>query len=129
MWALEICLWIAGFLCLLAGVGMVLPFSGWTSVVKFFGVDSLPDSPVLMYMTRLLCATYVGIGVFFIILALDPVRYGIMVPFAGVAAVLLGLACAIVGLAAKMPALWFLSDSLFSLVLGVLILLFWKMAN
>jgi len=129
MRALKICLWIAGILCLLSVFGMFLPISAWQSFAKIFGVESLPDSPVFVYVVRLMLASYVGVGVFFVILALDPTKYGVLVPFSGIASVLLGIVCAIVGLVAAMPSLWFLGDSLSCVVLGVLILAFWQRAK
>ena len=129
MRALKICLWIAGFGCLLSVFGMFLPVSAWESITKFFGIELLPDSPQFMYAVRLMSGTYAAVGVFFIILALDPVKYGVMVPFSGLGAVFIGVVCAIAGLLAAMPILWFLGDSLSCLVLGVLVLVFWQQAK
>jgi len=129
MRGLKICLWIAGILCLLSVVGLFLPLSAFESLAGFFGIEKLPDSPLFEYAVRLMSATYVGVGVYFIILARDPMKYAVLVPFTGIAAVLLGAVCAITGLAVVMPALWFLGDSLSCLVLGVLILVFWRQAK
>jgi len=129
MRALKICLWIAGIGCLLSVFGMFLPISAWESIAKVFGIESLPDSPLFAYAARVMSATYVGVGVFFIILALHPMRYGVMVPFSGIASVFVGVVCGIAGLLAAMPTLWFLGDSLSCLVLGVLILVFWHQAK
>ncbi len=128
MRALKICLWIAGILCLLSVFGMFLPISAWESIAKFFGADSLgfPDSPLVEYAVRLGSAMYVATGVYLIILALHPMKYPVLIPFTGLAAIFLGVVCGITGLAAGMPALWFLGDSLSCLVLGILILLFWQ---
>ena len=125
MRALKICLWIAGFACLLSVFGMFLPVSAWESITKFFGIESLPDSPQFMYAVRLMSGTYAAVGVFFIILALDPMKYGVMVPFSGLGAVFVGVVCAIAGLLSEIPLWWFLGDSLSCMVLGVLILVFW----
>ncbi len=125
MRALKICLWIAGVGCLLSVFGMFLPMSAIESIAKFFGIESLPDSPLLVYAVRLMSGTYAAVGVFFVILALDPMKYGVMVPFSGVGAVFVGVVCAIAGLLTAMPLWWFLGDSLSCLVLGVLILVFW----
>jgi len=125
MRALKICLWIAGVGCLLSVFGMFLPMSVFESIAKFFGIESLPDSPLLVYAVRLMSGTYAAVGVFFIILALDPMKYGVMVPFSGLGAVFVSVVCAIAGLLAAMPLWWFLGDSLSCLVLGVLILVFW----
>ncbi len=129
MRGLKICLWIAGILCLLSVVGMFLPISALESIAKVFGIESLPDSPLVLYAARLMSATYAGVGVFFLILALRPMDYGIMVPFSGLAAVVLGVVCAITGLVVGMPVLWFLCDSLSCAVLGILILVFWRRAK
>ena len=130
MRGLKICLWIAGVGCLLSVVGMFLPMSAWESIAKAFGIQLvLPDSPLFVYLVRLMSATYAGVGVFFVILALRPMKYGVLIPFSGLAAVLLGVICAITGLVVKMPLLWFLGDSLSCLVLGVLILVFWRQAK
>jgi hypothetical protein len=108
---------------------MVLPVSAWESITKFFGIESLPDSPQFMYAVRLMSGTYAGVGVFFIILALAPMKYGVMVPFSGVGAVFVGVVCVIAGLLTEMPLWWFMGDSLSCLILGVLILVFWQQAK
>ena len=129
MLALKICLWIGGFACLLSVVGMFLPVSAIESITKSFGIESLPDSPQFMYAVRLMSGTYVAVGAFFVILALNPTRYGVMVPFSGVGAVFVGVVCVIAGPLAEMPVWWFLGDSLGCLVLGIFILVFWQQAK
>jgi len=129
MHGLKICLWITAVLCLLSVAGLFLSFSACEAVGKFFGVEELPDAPLIMYAFRTVAATFISIGVFFIILALNPMKYGIMVPFSGLAAVFVGVVCAISGPIIEMPAVWYLSDTLSCLVLGVLILAFWQQAK
>ena len=129
MLGLKICLWVAGILCLSSIVGVFLPMSMCESIVEYFGIESLPDSPLFYYMARVTSAMAVWIGAFFIILALRPMDYGVMVPFSGLSSVALGVVCAITGFREKMPNLWFLGDSLSCLVLGVLILVFWQQAK
>ncbi len=129
MRGLKICLWIAGVSCLLSVVGMFLPVRVIESLAKAFGVQTLPDSPLFFYMARVTSAMAVWIGVFFIILALSPMKYGVMVPFTGLASVLLGVVCGITGLVVGMPPMWFLGDFVSCTVLGVLILVFWRKAK
>jgi len=129
MRALKICLWIAGIVCLISLFGMVLPVSSWESIARFFGIESFTDSPQFMYAVRVGSGTYAAVGIFFIILALDPLKYGVMVPFSGLGAVFVGVVCVIAGLLTKMAFWWFLGDSLSCLVLGVLILVFWQQAK
>ena len=128
MRALKICLWIAGILCLLSISGMFLPVSAWESFLRFLGHESFafPDSPLVEYAVRLGSAMFVATGVYLIILALHPMKYRVLIPFTGLAAVFLGVVCGITGLLVAMPPLWFLGDSLSCLVLGILILVFWQ---
>lgn len=129
MLGLKICLWITGILCLLSVVGLFAPLSACESFAGLLGIETLPDSPLVIYAIRTLSATFVGVGVFFIILALNPVEYGVMAPFSGIATVFIGVVCLITGPAVGMPVKWFLGDSLSCLVLGILILVFWQRAK
>jgi hypothetical protein len=129
MRGLKACLWIGGILCLVSAVGVILPLSAWESMASFFGAESFPSSPLVMYFIRVMSATYVAIGIFFIILARRPMEYGIIVPFAGLASVALGLTCAIVGYIEEMPNLWFLGDASSCLVFGLLVFFFWHQAK
>ena len=129
MRGLKICLWITGILCLPCVFGIFLPISTLESFTKFFGIESLSGPPLAIYASRVMSAMAVGIGVFFIILALNPMKYGVLIPFSGIASVLLGVVCFITGRAVEMPAKWFLGDTLSCLILGVLILVFWQKAK
>jgi len=129
MRSLKICLWIAGVACLLSVFGMFIPISTFESIARVFGVESLPDTPLFLYAIRVMSAMYVGVGVFFMILARHPMDYGVLVPFSALAAVFVGAVCGITGLMVKMPILWFLGDSLSCMVLGFLILVFWRQAK
>ena len=131
MRALKICLWIAAVGCLMSVIGMFLPVSAFEPSAKFFGVESrgIPDSPLDVYILRVGSAMAVTIGVYLIILALHPMKYPVLIPFTGLAAIFLGVVCGVTGLVAAMPPLWFLGDSLGCLVLGILILVSWQQAK
>ncbi len=129
MRGLKVFLWIAGLFCLSAVAGVFAPMSVWPKVTGIFGVESLPDAPVFVYFARLLSVTYGAIGVFFIILALRPEKYGLIVPFSAVASVLIGATALLTGIVVQLPAKWFLCDSLPCIILGVLIFVFWQQRN
>ena len=129
MTGLKVCLWITGILCLLAVLGLFLPLSVFESIAAYFGVEELPDSPLNIYAIRTLAATFVGIGVYFVILALNPGKYGILVPFSGLAAIFIGVVCLVTGAVVGMPVLWFLGDGLSCIIPGVLIFAFWSQAK
>ena len=126
MRALKISLWVAAITCLAGGIGVFLPMSAWGQMAKLFGVEVFEISPMFEYIVRLLSATYAIIGVFFVILAKDPIKYGVMVPFSGTAAVILGMMCAIIGVMAKMSPPWFFGDSISCVAIGIFILVFWQ---
>ncbi len=127
MHGLKICLWIAGIGCLLSVCVMFfLPISTWESIAKYFGVESLPDTPMFVYVARLASAMWTMIGAFFIILAMNPSKYDVMIPFSGLAMVFLGMVCWVTGLVMGMPSRLVLTDSLSGIVLGTLIFAFWK---
>ena len=124
MRGLKTFLWIAAIACLLSALGVLLPMSALDSIGKVFGAEAMPDSPLFAYAVRTMSATYVAIGVFFLILALNPAKYAPLVTFAGVASVFVGVVCAVTGVTAKMPVQWFAGDSLFCTGVGILILVF-----
>jgi hypothetical protein len=129
MRGLKICLWITGIVRLPAIFGVFLPIPTLESFTRLFGIESLSGPPLATYSMRVTSAMAVGIGVFFIILALNPMKYGVIIPFSGIASVLLGVVCLITGLMVGMPAKWFLGDTLSCLILGVLIVVFWQKAK
>ena len=126
MRALKTCLWVAGVLCLLSVLGLVLPIRLIERLTMALGGEPFPDSPQVAYMIRAASATYVAVGVFYVILALRPAKCGPMVPFSGLAAVFVGLVCGITGLSVGLPVVWFVGDFAGCTVLGVLILVFWR---
>ena len=128
MRTLKTCLWVAGVLCLLSVLGVVLPMRLLGSLAAAFGGPALPEGPVFAYMVRVMSATYVAIGLFYVTLARDPMRYDAMVPFSGAAAAFVGACCGLFGVLTGMPLWWFLGDFVCCVALGILILAFWRRA-
>jgi hypothetical protein len=129
MRALKICLWITGLCCLSSTFGLFLPARSLGYLTNVISGEEFPNSPLLLYGVRTTSATFVVVGAFFIILAINPTKYGVLVPFSGLALAFIGVVCAITGPSVGMPLLWFLADSLSCLILGILIVVFWKKAK
>ena len=89
MRGLKICLWIAGVGCLLSVFGVFLSMRMLEAMAKVFGGEGFGDSPVFEYIVRVMSATYAAIGVFYVILALRPMDFGVLVPFSGAAELVL----------------------------------------
>ena len=121
-------MWLGGVFCLLSVVGVFLPISVFESIAKYFGVESpgFADQPLVEYAVRLMSGTYVAVGVYLVILAREPMKYGVLVPFTAVASVLLGAGCVVTGLMVGMPVQWFLGDGVPCIVFGVVVLLLWQ---
>jgi len=129
MKALKFCLWLTGIICLLSVLGMVLPIKHIEWFMGLFGIENLPDSPLFLYMLRSMCATYVGIGIFFTILALRPLAYGVLVPLSALFLIFVGAVCGVTGFLVKMPFKWYAGDLLSCVLLGLLILIFYPLAK
>ena len=103
MKGLKIVLWVCAIACLLGFLGLVMPWTAITRMFQLYGLSPLATQPVEAYMLRLTAALVGMIGVFFLLLALQPLRYGPMLYLA---------------------AFGLLAFSLLTLVAGALILFF-----
>ena len=126
---LKICLWVVGVLYSLALVGLFMKSSTIESVATTFGSPAFPDAPLFAYTLRVMLGVYSAIGLFHVILALNPMKYGALVPFAGLAAILVGAICLVWGVKVRLSALVYLADFLFCELFGALIVVFWLRAR
>lgn len=90
--ALKVALAICGIACAIALGGVFLPWSAVEKLAGLFGPAPLPEGPVAEYWFRLACAALGLSGVFFLLLARDPLRYE---PLLGLFFV--GLVCLVMG--------------------------------
>lgn len=131
MKALKVLLWLCGIGCFLSLPLMVMPWSviesicralGLESIIaQWFGAESIPNNPLVVYAVRTACAVGALSGVFFIIMARDPVRYRSLVILTAWGLVFIGLVCLVVGLTVKMKPPLYIIDVAFCLVLGIVI--------
>jgi len=124
MKGLKVILWICGIAFLLSFVFLFVPWRFMVAWCGRMGVEVSVTEPVAAYVTRVILVCCGLIGVFFVILAKDPLRYGPMLPLAGNGLVLAGLACLAWGMRYRLPFIMFGFDTIFCIVTGVLILLF-----
>ncbi len=126
MRGLKVALVLIGVLCLVSTVpATVLP---WSSVVRYmevFGVEAPPDHPVVVYCMRVYSLGFALIGIFFLVLASDPVRYRPMLVLAACGCWLVAVAALVNGWLTEMQPVWYLADVGASAVAGTLILAFW----
>ncbi|MBI5207756.1 MAG: hypothetical protein HY934_08190 [Candidatus Firestonebacteria bacterium] len=123
---LKIALWIAGISCLIAIPFLFLPWSFIENVYKWFGQNPIPNIPTAVSLFRISCGIFGLIGVFFIILALNPLNYGPMLSLGAYGLILFGLLCLINGIILKISPVFYTLKPLFSLILGSIIIIFYK---
>ena len=128
MQGLKTILWICAVLCLLGSVFAAMPWPAVTAVFGWFGVDLPMADPITVYMFRLTMAISGLIGAFFVLLALDPLRYGAMLPLAAYGLMCYAVFCLAGGIRYELPAWSYCGDVIFGAAAGVLLLVFRKQA-
>ena len=123
MKSLKVALWVAAFGCLTAVPFIVLPWSAIESIVFWFGMEPLPNIPVVIYFFKVVLGVFGLIGIYFIILARNPLGYGPMLNLGAYGLVLFGLLALILGFTIGIPPIVYIGDVLFGLILGIVILI------
>lgn len=122
---LKTTLWISAIGCLIAIPFAVIPWNIIESIFLWLGVE-LIASPITIYLFRIVCAVFGLIGIFFIILAKNPLKYGYMLDLGAYGLIFFGLLCLILGISLDMSLKLYIGDALFGLILGVLIVILSK---
>jgi hypothetical protein len=126
MKALKVVLVVLGLVCLLSTApAVVAPWSAIVHWAGLFGYEALPDQPVVVYCVRLSALGYALIGVFFLVVASDPVRYRPMLVLAVCGLLLTAALSLATGWLTQMLPRWYLADCVVSLVAALLILALW----
>ncbi|KPL05675.1 hypothetical protein AMJ85_11245 [candidate division BRC1 bacterium SM23_51] len=128
MKGLKIVLWICAICCFLGLVFAALPWRAITACFDWFGLQPPAAEPLTVYIFRLCLAMAGLIGVFFIILARDPLKYGAMLLLAAYGLLCYGLFCLVGGIRYELPVWVYSGDVIFGIVAGVLVLVFRKKA-
>jgi hypothetical protein len=126
MTAVRIVLVMLGIVCILSTApGAVAP---WPSIVHWLGVlglEPMPDHPLVVYCVRLSSLGFALIGVFFLVVATNPVRYGPMVALAVCGLFLTAALAVATGIQTRMQPPWYLADAGVASLAAVLLLAFW----
>ena len=121
MKGLKVALWISAIGCLLGVPFIFLPWGVIENFVQWFGLEPVPGNDLVIYIFRVVCGISGLIGIYFIILARNPFAYGPMLKLAAYGLIIFGLMSLITGLSLGMPLHVYAGDTLFGLVLGILI--------
>ena len=128
MKGLKITLWVCAIAFLLSFIGAALPWRALTAWANQFGVQIPTAEPWTVFWFRILFATYGMIGVFFVILARNPLKYGEMLLLAAYGLLLLGVLVLIGSIRYELPFITYIVDVIFCFITGALILIFRKEA-
>jgi len=127
MKGLKIILWICAVSCLLGFICAALP---WSAIITFYhwsGVQP-PFDATTVFLVRLFLATFGMTGIFFIILARNPLNYDAMLLLSAFGLICFGIFYLVGGIRYGLPVWIYSQKSIFSVVVGVLILIFRKKA-
>jgi len=129
MKVLKVILWISAIGSSLSGfVSAVLPWQMITGWIASSGIQPPGNEPATIYMFRLGFMAYGMMGVFFGILATNPLKYGVMLPFAACFLICYSLFRLVGGLLYQYPVWHYIGDFIIGIVFGILILILRKRA-
>ena len=119
MKSLKVILWIVAVGCLAAIPFIFTPWSVVENICSKFGFEGLPNTPMTIYFFKVYSGIFGLIGVFFIMLARDPLKYGSMLKLGAFGLVLFGLLALSIGISKSLPPIVYLGDGLSGLILGI----------
>jgi hypothetical protein len=128
MKGLKVVLWICAVACLLGFVAAAFPWRVIISLCQWVGVEPPTPDALTVYVFRLFMAMFGLIGVFFVILARDPLKYGAMLRLAAYGLLSFGIFCLVGGIKYPIPLFAYLGDFIFGVVAGLLLLVFRRKA-
>lgn len=126
---LKAVLYVVGIGYLFSFVVLFLPWDIMDRVFHFFRMEPIPEVPVAMYIIRVSYALFGLVGIFFIILAANPLRYPAMLTLAFGGMLALGIVMLYAGLLYEIESPWYLADPLFCFMAGIAIPLSWWQAR
>ena len=112
-----------GVLVLLALPAVFMPAAVMDRFHQQLMQAPLPPGPIVQYLARSLSALYAAFGSLTLLLAWDLRRFGPLVTWWGVTAILFGLILVWVDTNAPMPAHWTWSECSYTLITGMLVLI------
>jgi hypothetical protein len=128
MRGLKIILWICAICFLEAFIFAHLPWPAINAWLQWMGVQPPIAEPITIFLFRISMAMFGMIGIFFVILAKDPLKYGAMLPLSAYGLLCYGILFLVLGIGYGLPVWIYSIDVVLGLVAGVLILVFQKRA-
>jgi hypothetical protein len=119
---LVVLLRVSGVILLTALIPAVMPFAWMDLIHRQLGMGTLPDVPIVGYLTRSLSALYALHGVLVFYVSLDVRRYLPVVKCLGAVGVVFGAGMLVLDVSVGMPLPWVLGEGPLVVVLGGVLL-------
>ena len=128
MKGLKIILWISAIGSLSGFITSILPWHIITDWMTLTGIQPPGNEPATIYMFRLCFMAYGMIGVFLLVLARNPLKYGGMLPLAACFLIFYALFRLVCGILYQYPVWHYIGDFIVGIVFGISIFIFRKKA-
>ncbi len=115
---LRVFLLVAGFGWAISVYGIFSPWSAAVSELQGLGAAEIPRDPMLDYWLRMAAGAFTGIGVFFLVVAVNPRRFSVAIPLAGLFLMAEGVVLLVHGLRLGLAPLPFYVDVAFCVLTG-----------
>ena len=123
---LKFMLFASAFAWGVSAVGVVLPWPAALMALQGLGAGEIPHDPMLDYWLRMTAGAFTGIGIFFLLVALWPSRFGSVIGILAVLMIIEGIVILVHGLRLGLPPFPFYCDTGFCILAGIGI---WMLRN
>lgn len=123
---LKTLLWVCGIIFFISFPMMTVPWNVVENLCKWFGLPAMPADAMTVYAYRMICVLCGFIGIYFIVLATDPIRYRKLVCLTGWGLMFVGLVAIITGIMVDMKPPWYIADGGFGVLTGLLITVLYR---
>jgi len=111
MKGLKIVLWICAIYCFTGIIPAALPWNTIVALFNWVGIPPPTTEAINVFIFRLGSAIFGLIGTFLVILARNPLKYGVMLLLAAYGLMLFGVLVLIGGIRYELPVLAYFSES------------------
>ena len=118
-----------GIMTLLALPAVFMPTEWMDAFHRNLGLGALPEGPIVQYLARSVSALYAAFGSLTLVLALDLARYGPLITWWGITAIVFGVLLLWIDTSAPMPAHWTWGEVPYLLLTGGVVLLLQRQAR
>lgn len=118
-----------GLMTLLALLAVFLPTASMDAFHRGLGLGALPEGPIVEYLARSVSALYAAFGSLTLVIAWDLQRFGPVVTWWGVTAIVFGCLLFWVDTIAPMPEHWKWGEVMYLVLTGAVVLMLQRLSR